>query len=183
MQRYVYFDINKTMAACPDGEDCYDYLVSEAHKFALKYRCNGIILTGFYGANNNSAYEEYMKNGSGIGYKNWLYDTVEYKFSTVSGVIRLSDNSIAVGIDAKDVWANASKNKKGSDTSAKYTAFYNGYADTKAFIEKGLTDFIVVNASGSLDNETVGFENVCSWWSDVAKSAKIPFYIVHHNEK
>lgn len=26
MQRYVYFDINKTMAACPDGEDCYDYL-------------------------------------------------------------------------------------------------------------------------------------------------------------
>ena len=84
MQRYVYFDINKTMAACPDGEDCYDYLVSEAHKFALKYRCNGIILTGFYGANNNSAYEEYMKNGSGIGYKNWLYDTVEYKFSTVS---------------------------------------------------------------------------------------------------
>ena len=40
MQRYVYFDINKTMAACPDGEDCYDYLVSEAHKFALKYRCN-----------------------------------------------------------------------------------------------------------------------------------------------
>lgn len=183
MQRYVYFDINKTMAACPDGEDCYDYLVSEAHKFALKYRCNGIILTGFYGTNNNSAYEEYMKNGSGIGYKNWLYDTVEYKFSTVSGVIRLSDNSIAVGIDAKDVWANASKNKKGSDTSAKYTAFYNGYADTKAFIEKGLTDFIVVNASGSLDNETVGFENVCSWWSDVAKSAKIPFYIVHHNEK
>lgn len=53
-----------------------------------------------------------MKNGSGIGYKNWLYDTVEYKFSTVSGVIRLSDNSIAVGIDAKDVWANASKNKR-----------------------------------------------------------------------
>ena len=171
------------MAACPDGEDCCDYLVSEAHKFALKYRCNGIILTGFYGTNNNSAYEEYMKNGSGIGYKNWLYDTVEYKFSTVSSVIRLSDNSIAVGIDAKDVWANASKNKKGSDTSAKYTAFYNGYADTKSFVEKGLTDFIVVNASGSLDNETVGFENVCSWWSDVAKSAKIPFYIVHHNEK
>ena len=70
-----------------------------------------------------------------------------------------------------------------TSTSAKYTAFYNGYADTKSFIEKGLTDFIVVNASGSLDNETVGFENVCSWWSDVAKSAKIPVYIVHHNEK
>ena len=37
------------MAACPDGEDCYDYLVAEVTTPRLKYRCNGIILTGFYG--------------------------------------------------------------------------------------------------------------------------------------
>lgn len=124
-----------------------------------------------------------MKNGSGIGYKNWLYDSVEYKFTTVSDVIHMSDNSVAVGLDAKDIWANSSKNENGSDTSAKYSAYYNGYADTKAFAEKGLADFIVVNASGSLDDETLSFDNVCSWWSDVAKKADIPFYVVHHNEK
>lgn len=183
MQRFVYFDVNRTMSTCPEGEDKYDYLVSEAHKFALRYRCNGIILTGFYGSNTNAVYDEYMKNGSGIGYKNWLYDSVEYKFTTVSDVIHMSDNSIAVGLDAKDVWANSSKNENGSDTSAKYSAYYNGYADTKAFAEKGLADFIVVNASGSLDDETLAFDNVCSWWSDVAKKADIPFYVVHHNEK
>lgn len=169
MQRFVYLDVNRTMSACPEGEDKYDYLVSEAHKFALRYRCNGIILTGFYGSNTNAVYDEYMKNGSGIGYKNWLYDSVEYKFTTVSDVIHMSDNSVAVGLDAKDIWANSSKNENGSDTSAKYSAYYNGYADTKAFAEKGLADFIVVNASGSLDDETLAFDNVCSWWSDVAK--------------
>ena len=183
MQRFVYFDINKAMSGCPDGEDKYDYLVSVAHIFALKYRCTGIILTGFYGANNNTAYEEYMKTGSGIGYRNWLYDTVEYKFSTVSDVIHLSDNSIAVGLDAADVWANASKNKAGSDTDASYSAYYNGYADTKAFIEKGFADFITVDAPGSLDDDSLGFESVCSWWSSLAKESDIPFYIVHHNEK
>lgn len=183
MQRFVYLDVNRTMSACPEGEDKYDYLVSEAHKFALRYRCNGIILTGFYGSNTNAVYDEYMKNGSGIGYKNWLYDSVEYKFTTVSDVIHMSDNSVAVGLDAKDIWANSSKNENGSDTSAKYSAYYNGYADTKAFAEKGLADFIVVNASGSLDDETLAFDNVCSWWSDVAKKADIPFYVVHHNEK
>ena len=183
MQRFVYFDVNRAMSACPEGEDKYDYLVSEAHKFALRYRCNGIILTGFYGSNNNAVYDEYMKKGSGIGYKNWLFDSVEYKFATVSEVIHLSDNSIAVGLDAKDVWANSSRNEKGSDTSAKYSAYYNGYADTKTFVEKGLADFIVANASGSLDDAVVGFDEVCSWWSDVAKTADIPLYIVHHNEK
>lgn len=183
MQRFVYFDVNRAMSACPEGEDKYDFLVSEAHKFALRYRCNGIILTGFYGSNNNAVYDEYMKKGSGIGYKNWLFDSVEYKFATVSEVIHLSDNSIAVGLDAKDVWANSSRNEKGSDTSAKYSAYYNGYADTKTFVEKGLADFIVANASGSLDDAVVGFDEVCSWWSDVAKTADIPLYIVHHNEK
>ena len=183
MQRFVYFDVNRAMSACPEGEDKYDYLVSEAHKFALRYRCNGIILTGFYGSNNNAVYDEYMKKGSGIGYKNWLFDSVEYKFATVSEVIHLSDNSIAVGLDAKDVWANSSRNEKGSDTSAKYSAYYNGYADTKTFVEKRLADFIVANASGSLDDAVVGFDEVCSWWSDVAKTADIPLYIVHHNEK
>ena len=183
MQRFVYFDVNRAMSTCPEGEDKYDHLVSEAHKFALRYRCNGIILTGFYGSNNNAVYDEYMKKGSGIGYKNWLFDSVEYKFATVSEVIHLSDNSIAVGLDAKDVWANSSRNEKGSDTSAKYSAYYNGYADTKTFVEKGLADFIVANASGSLDDAVVGFDEVCSWWSDVAKAADIPLYIVHHNEK
>lgn len=183
MQRFVYFDVNRAMSTCPEGEDKYDYLVSEAHKFALRYRCNGIILTGFYGSNNNAVYDEYMKKGSGIGYKNWLFDSVEYKFATVSEVIHLSDNSIAVGLDAKDVWANSSRNEKGSDTSAKYSAYYNGYADTKTFVEKGLADFIVANASGSLDDDVVGFDEVSSWWSDVAKTADIPLYIVHHNEK
>ncbi|MBR4305467.1 MAG: N-acetylmuramoyl-L-alanine amidase, partial [Ruminiclostridium sp.] len=97
LHKYVYFDISKTLESCPEDKFKNDYLVSEAHRFALKYHCNGIILTGFYGENTNEYYEEYMKIGSGIGYKNWLYDIVESRFKMVCDVIHLTDNTIAVG--------------------------------------------------------------------------------------
>lgn len=183
MKRFVYFDISKTLASCPEGADKNDYLVTEVHKFAIKYPCTGIILTGFYESNSNAAYEEYMANGSGIGYKNWLYDVVEYRFKIVSDVIHLTDNTIAVGIDASDVWANIATNEDGSQTGSSFEAYYDGHADTKGFILDGLCDFVSVDASGSLTDEVIPFDYVCGWWDAVASAAETPMYIIHHNEK
>ncbi len=182
-EKYVYFDIDRTLAKCADDTEKTNYLVTEAHKFALKYRCNGIILTGYYSPADNQSYTEYMSNGSGIGYKNWLYDIVEQRFKLVSDVIHLTDNTAAVGLSAEDVWANSSDNEEGSNTSGSFEAYYNGYADTKGFAEKGYADFIAVDAKGSLEDESTDFETVCSWWDNVAKSGEIPIYIIHHNEK
>ncbi len=183
-QKFVYFDMGRVLADCPEDEDKNDYLLSQAHKFTLKYHCTGIILTGYYSANDNSSYNEYMLNGSGIGYKNWQYDVVEHRFKIVSDVIRLTDNTVAVGLSADDVWANVSKNnKEGSDTSEKFEAYYDGFADTKRFAENGYADFVSIDAPGSLSDETIGFESLCTWWDAVASKGKIPMYIVHHNEK
>ncbi|MBP3921559.1 MAG: N-acetylmuramoyl-L-alanine amidase [Ruminiclostridium sp.] len=183
LHKYIYFDISKALENCPEGEYKNDYLVSEAHKFALKYPCNGIILTGFYGANTNEFYEEYMKTGSGIGYKNWLYDVIESRFKMVCDVIHLTDNTIAVGIDASDVWANSETDEKGSATYSEFEALKDGFADTKAYIEKRYVDFIAADASGSLTDEVLPFETLTGWWSELSVSSGIPVYFVHHNEK
>ncbi len=183
LQRFVYFDIAKTIESCPDNEHINDYLVSEAHKFAIKYPCNGIILTGFYGENNAEAYEQYMKTGSGVGYLNWLYDINEYRFRIVSDVIHLTDNTIAVGLDASDVWSNAENNDMGSETFAEYEALSDGFSDTKSYIENDLVDFIALDAAGSMTDEYLPFEVYTGWWNEISISNDIPMYIVHHNEK
>ena len=183
LQKFIYFDVSKTLEACPDTEYKNDYLVSEAHKFALKYPCNGIILTGFYGENTNEYYEEYMKTGSGIGYKNWLYDVIESRFKMICDVIHLTDNTIAVGIDASDVWANAETHEMGSETYSDFEALKDGFADTKTYIEKKYVDFISADASGSLTDEVVPFETITGWWDSLSGSTGVPVYFVHHNEK
>lgn len=181
INRFVYLDISKILSGCPDDIDKNDYLVSEVHKFAIKYRCTGIILTGYYAKNNNEFYKDYMSNGSGIGYANWLYDTVSDRLKLVTDVIHLTDNTIAVGI-AAEVWANSERNESGSDTYSDYEAYYDGFADTKKAVENGWFDFAVVNASGSLTDEIVPFESICSWWSSISEVSDTLMYVVHHNE-
>ena len=57
-----------------------------------------------------------MENGSGIGYKNWLYDTAEQYFRTAADIIRRTDNTIAAGFVINDMWANSSSLAEGSQT-------------------------------------------------------------------
>lgn len=178
---FVYLDINKLSEKCEKTADKTDFLISEVHRFVIKYHCKGIILKNFYLDNNNAYYEEYMNTGSGIGYKNWLYSTVKQRVKLISEVIHLTDNTVAVGI-AADVWANSSAKSDGSETSADFEAFYDGYADTKAFVENGYFDFIAIDANGSIDSEILPFENYCKWWSDCAKVSDTAVYVVHHNE-
>lgn len=160
-----------------------DALISRVHRFALKYPCDGIILDDYYVCRNADTFGGYMNNGSGVGYVNWLYDTAEQLFSSAADVIHLTDNSIAVGFMINDMWANSSSNELGSETSDSVQAYYDGYSDTKSFIEKGYTDFALIRAYGSLTDAALPFENVTGWWGSLTAEYDMPLYIVHYNEK
>ena len=179
---YVVFDLGSALSDCRSGADAIDTLVSRTHRFAVKYACSGILLDDYYVRRSVSSFGEYMDNGSGVGYNNWLYDTAEQYFSTAADVIHGTDNSIAVGFIVNDMWANSSTNPDGSETNDYVQAYYDGHADTKGFIGKGYVDFVAVRAYGSLTSTALPFEKVTGWWGDVAEKAGIPMYVVHHNE-
>ena len=179
---YVVFDIGYVLSECRSGADAIDTLISKAHRFALRYRCSGILLDDYYILRNVTSFGDYMSNGSGIGYTNWLYDTSEQYFSTAADIIRRTDNSMAVGIMINDAWANAASNPEGSQTEDTTEAFYDGHADTKGFIEKGYADLAVVRAMGSLTSSRLPFEKVTGWWGELTEKAGIPLYVMHQND-
>ena len=179
---YVVLDLSHLMLNSA-GTAQIDTLISRVHRFALKYPCDGIILDDYYVYRNADTFGGYMNDGSGIGYVNWLYDTAEQLFSSAADVIHLTDNSIAVGFMINDMWANSSSNELGSDTSDSVQAYYDGYSDTKSFIEKGYTDFALIRAYGSLTDAALPFENVTGWWGSLTAKYDMPLYIVHYNEK
>ncbi len=180
---YVVMDLSHIMAECTDGSKQIDTLISKVHRFALRYPCDGIILDDYYMRRNAETFGTYMDNGSGVGYSNWLYDTAEQLFSTAADIIHMTNNSIAVGFMINDMWANSSSNPDGSETADSTEAYYDGYSDTKSFIEKNYVDFALVRAYGSLTDGMLPFETVTGWWGDLASDYDIPMYIVHYNEK
>ncbi len=179
---YVVFDLSHALSDCRSGADIIDTLISRTHRFARKYACAGIILDDYYARRSAQSYGEYMENGSGIGYTNWLYDTAEQYFRTAADVIRRTDNTIAAGFIINDMWANSSSIESGSDTNDSFQAFIDGYSDTKSFIENGYIDFAVLRTYGSITSQRLPFEKVTGWWGSLADQYSIPLYIMHSNE-
>ena len=180
---YMVLDLNYLLSHCEAGIDALDSLISNAHRFVLKYHCDGILIDNYYSAKTEDSYTDYMQHGSGIGYDNWLYDTNKLYFSAVSDVIHITDNSIPVGIMINDMWANSSSNEEGSLTEDPVQALYDGFSDTRDYIMSGYADFCLVNAYGSLTSTSLPFEEVTGWWSDLADAYGITMYIVHFNER
>lgn len=154
-----------------------------AHRFAMKYDCSGIIMSDYYTEDTPEMYAEYLCSGSGIGYENWLYETNEYVCRTVSEVVRGTNNSMAVGLLISDMWANYTSNEEGSVTADSVQALYDGFCDTKGYVEKGYADFTLVKAYGSTGDGALKFDSVVSWWYELAQKSGTRLYVLHLNEK
>lgn len=154
-----------------------------AHKFAMKYACEGILLTNYYTSDSPEMYSEYMSSGSGIGYTNWLYETNEFVIRTLSDVIHRTSNTTAVGLQITDMWANSSSNADGSATADTVQALYDGFCDTREYIRSGYADFVMVKAYGTDSDTALNFDKVIKWWYDLAEENDIKLYVLHLNER
>lgn len=179
---FMVLDMNYLISMTEEGADRLNGLISNTHRFMLKYKGEGILVDNYYAEKSSAGYADYMHNGSGIGYENWLYDSNEMYFSALSEVVRITDNSVPVGILIKDMWANSSSNEEGSETNDPVQALYDGFSDTKKFMAEGYADFCVVNAYGSLTSSSVPFEKAAGWWNDLSEEFGATMYIAHFNE-
>ena len=181
---YITLDVNSLLTKISEqGGGLKDGFSAAAHRFAMKYGCEGILLTDYYTDDTPEMYAEYLRSGSGIGYENWLYETNRYIIRSLGEIVHKTSNSMAVGLFIEDMWANISKNPDGSDTADSVQSLYDGFCDTKAYIENGYADFIMVKAYGSTNDSKLNFEKVVTWWNGLALKNNTKTYICHLNER
>lgn len=181
---YITLDVNSLLKNLSEqGGGLKAGFSAAAHKFVMKYNCEGILLTNYYTVDTPEMYSEYLHSGSGIGYENWLYETNRYIIRSLSEIIHKTSNSTAVGILAEDMWANSDTNPDGSQTSDQVQALYDGHCDTKKYIENKYADFVMIKAYGSTSDSALNFENVVSWWNELAEKNGIRTYVCHLNER
>ncbi len=184
MSVFTVLDVNKLRERLSEqGIGIKSGFSAAVHRFVMKYYCDGIILTNYYTADSTAMYAEYMRQGSGIGYENWLYETNEYIIRSISEITRLTNNTVAVGLMINDMWANSSSHADGSVTSDTVQAYFDGFSDTKKYVEEGYCDFVVVKAFGGTSSETLNFDTVVKWWYDLSEKSGSKTYIMHLNEK
>lgn len=181
---FVILDVNHmTERLAEQGIGIKSGFSAAVHKFTMKYACDGIILTNYYMSDSSASFAQYMASGSGIGYENWLYETNEYIVRSISEIIRRTNNTVAVGLMINDMWANDNVNPEGSPTQDTVQAMYDGFSDTKKYVEKRYVDMVLVKAYGSTSDWALNFDNVVKWWYDLAQENGIKTYVMHLNER
>ncbi|MCD7731661.1 MAG: N-acetylmuramoyl-L-alanine amidase [Oscillospiraceae bacterium] len=182
---YLTFNINTVLESLEDMslQERIDYLALRVHTFTVKYPVDGIILDGYYSSRSNVSLGDYIENGSGIGFENWLMDNGAYVFSLAADAVRKTNNTVPVGISINDVWANYETDENGSATSVDFEALTDGYADTVDYINKGYADFIMLKAEGSRSDSSEPFGEISEWWNSIAEENSIPLFIHHMNEQ
>lgn len=188
-ERGLYVYLNFSIGFVLDGlkgeelQERIDRLAITVHGFTVKYPVDGIILDGYYSSKSNTSLSDYVRDGSGIGYENWLADNGAYVFGLAADAVRRTNNTVPVGISLNDVWANYTTAEKGSETAVDFEALTDGYADTVSYIQSGAADFIMLKADGSLSDSEEPFKEIVQWWNGYAEEADIPLYVRHMNEK
>jgi N-acetylmuramoyl-L-alanine amidase len=178
MNLFYIYDVG---AAAKDGG--MNALISDLHRFVLKFPAQGVLLSDYYGAaadfgegefsdgssKDFALFAQYMRLGSGIGYGNWRTDSTEYLFRTAGDVIRQSDNTVAVGVYIDEEFPENALNQH--------------YTDLSRYIRLNYADFALVNAPNSLISSERPFEAAASAWGNICAEANIPMYVLHSNEK
>ncbi|MGN0650783.1 MAG: N-acetylmuramoyl-L-alanine amidase [Oscillospiraceae bacterium] len=181
---YAVLDVNNLITRLMnEGGGLKKGFSAAVHKFVMRYSCDGILLTNYYTADSPEMFSEYMRSGSGIGYENWLYETNQYIIRSISEIIARTNNTVAVGLLINDMWANYTTTDGGSVTADPVQSLYDGFCDTKAYLESGYADFVIVKAYGSTSDSALRFDNVMSWWYDLCEKSGSKLYMLHLNEK
>lgn len=165
-------------AANADGRTL-DSVRENIGSFAETYKLDGILLDGYENPADGQSYAQYLENGGGVGYQNYLRQVPSALVSAAASAVRERAPGTQVGLLADAVWENAAENPGGTDTKAERTALGYGNADTKAMVESGLFDFVMVKNYGSTNEETARFGVVAEWWKQVARGADTTLYMMH----
>lgn len=160
-----------------------DEIEANAGEFAEKYQVDGVLLNNYYHQTTPQAYAQYAKVGGGVGYQNYLKQVPEAFVSTAAQSIREHAPGTQVGLLADAVWENSANEPEGTETQAPFTAYGDGNADTKAFVQSGTFDLVMVQNFGSTNEQTARFGVVAEWWAEVAAESDVRLYMMHASDR
>ncbi|MEG3006781.1 MAG: N-acetylmuramoyl-L-alanine amidase, partial [Oscillospiraceae bacterium] len=160
-----------------------DFVTQNLQMFSKNYHFDGIIIDNYYNNSREESFNQYVKYGGGVGFKNYMLSLSKTLFQVCADTIRINSPGTQVGMMTEAVWENTAANENGSNTAASYTALGSGNSDNVQYINDKIPDFVLVKALNSTIDKTENFETVVNWWDNVMKEKDLSYYVLHASSK
>ncbi len=96
--------------------------------------------------------------------QDWRRNNVNLLIKMIYDSIRLAKPHIKFGISPFGVWRNMSEHPQGSDTRAGNTSYTHLYADSRAWLQQGIIDYLVPQNYFSTAYALVNYRKLTNWW-------------------
>jgi len=107
----------------------------------------------------------FVKHPNGFTNKDdWRRNNVNLLIKMIYDGIRLAKPYMKLGISPFGVWRNLSEDPSGSDTRAGNSSYTHLYADSRAWLQQGIIDYIVPQNYFSTGYKVVNYEKLTKWW-------------------
>ena len=160
-----------------------DEMSAELEAFVRAYQPDGILFSQYYHPGGEEGYARYLESGGGIGYEQYRQAASTAAVTKAAQIVRENARGMQVGLLAHCQWAAQVEDERGSNTTDAFSAYTDGGADVKSWVEDGLADFLAVEDFGSLTDPKVPFDTVANWWGEVAVSSGVPLYLVQASDR
>lgn len=163
------------------GEPMSRYLVLQGVKELLdRYNLAGIHYDDyFYPTGNFDDADTFAKYGQGYSnIEDWRRHNVDLLVQETYQLVH-QKQGVVFGVSPAGVWANQSSNPAGSDTTAGVETYYDHYADTRKWVQKGWLDYIAPQIYWQIGHKQCDYATLVDWWSDVTRGTGVKLYIGH----
>lgn len=163
------------------GEPMSRYLVLQGVKELLdRYDLAGIHYDDyFYPTGSFDDGDTFAKYGQGYAsIEDWRRHNVDLLIQETYQLVHQKPG-VVFGVSPAGVWANQTTNAAGSNTSAGVETYYDHYADTRKWVQKGWLDYIAPQIYWQIGHKQCDYATLVDWWSNVTKGTDVKLYIGH----
>ena len=164
-------------------EEIHNKTIKRAEAFSKKYNPSAIIFDNYTVKKSDTMEASFEASKTEKSYEDFLREQVTLSVREARNAMRKVNKTSQIGILASGVWANASTDSRGSQTSSNYQSFVDGFADTREIVLSEKMNFVMVENLMPTDSVMNNFTVIAKWWSSLCTQADIPFFNVHASSK
>lgn len=161
----------------PGIPEVRNYVVQTVAEVVENYDIDGVHFDDyFYPGSGFPDQATYDKYGNGENKNNWRRENVNKLLDSVHKKVKEIDSNVDFGVSPGGIWRNKSSISSGSNTGGNET-YSNAYADTRAWIQRGLVDYVVPQVYWKIGHPVADYKTLISWWAKEVENTDVKLYI------
>lgn len=183
---YVYgvLDLRAVEGWDPAKAEDAEKMRTLAADAASRYAFDGWLFEDYgYAYGEQADKDAFAASGNGRTMEQFMEDSVTAAVRGAVSAVREGDRNRYVGLFSSAVWAHKRVDERGSDTDTVYEEYTDGKANTLAWLDEGLFDFVMVKDNLSTSHAAASFGAVLDWWSEICTARSLPYYVCHAVDK